>query len=1573
MALGDKKDTLTHDIHESVRNVLGKHVKITERRAVRMETKGDKMENRILVFTPCRLFVFTPKIPTKIDFNLHYLDLQSIESKKLSQLTLSTVDKVYSFHTQEELNQTSDSLITAIVTAISDLFPGIPIDQVVRRIEVSPVGRMENLSNLLRGSSNDSELSIPCGNFSRQYACMCDYYGLPYREEVAWDVDTIYMSHNSKELNLRDFDHLDPKDLIPIIAALELNSFFLQFRCSHLKLSHECSERLLAVLKKSTTLEEIYVDNAGFKGDFANKLSMAIISNSNSSLHGIDLSHNLIEDRGIASLCGFLAKVRQGATHLSSSLSKAHRGLVKLSLSHCGLTGKGVAQIGHALVLNKCMASSLQHLDLSSNVAKDDINTICSFLAQPNVLTFLNLSNTDIALEPIFGALLRGGTTHLRHLDLSKNYFSTKKGKELPPSFKQYFTSALALRTIIVSHCKITPEALKNLLLGLACNESIDNVTLDLSNNILGNGGCHVLESCIHGVRCVSTLDISDNGIDVEMAGVLLSISRNKSMKKLILNKNFQNMKSKHATTVIDAFVHLLQEEDCVIEALCLVDCKLKSELYSLINAVGSNQSLQHLDLNGNYMGDPGARLLSKALQINTSLRALSIDRNSITVHGYSDIAYALESNRTLRCLSYPLHDIMVAAKTGTDKVDILWKQIQEALQRNMSLVGPSTNGPSTSVRSMQKSETSHNNSQNQLVDRLIMQVNEAIRSLQRQGSEGRSSDIENARNLLSDAHSAKELLGKLVSSVEVAQDNISLSSSMKPMVDEIQALLTSHLQSIGDNLWHCALQHCNTVMSDSVATEQLRKSIENQSLFPVSVIQKAVMDNATLQLTEQFNEMSAALCRTVSDGVMDEVVQSLTNIYKTLAGDSNLPLDCKKRSSTPDVLKSRTRINTEMNAQDGGDESEDTINNQQSDHSPVATPVASKRRNLLSRKLRPKSTVGMGQGASADDIPDLVPPLNEQLGSGHDDPDANEEEPGVNVDESQADVSRKSAPLKHLGLSRPKKPKTRLPTRSAALRVGGNSETASQESLDVDGDLSQGLDTFFHSTTMATTTGGSSVSLGSSRMRGSLGSVSSAELGSPSLESVSAESSPMHRSVAGDKPSDETAGSSSREELTLDEDAVKLKEKEKRKSEDDLSSVTREKRKDSGRGMGVRLLSSIFGKNPSPSPTGDGSPPPAPTKSPVAKTKLSSMTKEPESEPKLVEDETEPAAPKRSAVPSKLGIGVGGNVLAEMKARQERRISGILHKQNSEESDFSERSEKPEPSKANSLSPNPLGGIRLRPTPHTPEDQEPPKLPERNNARFVRPTGLEEVESERNKSTNPLTGFRLRHRGGAEEAETAKLEDKSNALNQIRLRATSTVVDDSPSPDPTSDAKANPLSGVRLRSTGINVTDPLKSPNNGDSSAEIKSESRNSLTKLKPPPLAPKPRPWSIVGSDKKTEDTDISDAAKENDAKEAVKPSKVRAMAAAVNFNNSNSDVVRRSNKHSHEEPDGLPAEFSEPKDGAAVDQVDGPDSLSSIGFLNQQATLPQQQQQQPLISQQSPASLILNNFSLEDAVDV
>lgn len=123
---------------------------------------------------------------------------------------------------------------------------------------------------------------------------------------------------------------------------------------------------------------------------------------------------------------------------------------------------------------------------------------------------------------------------------------------------------------------------------------------------------------------------------------------------------------------------------------------------------------------------------------------------------------------------------------------------------------------------------------------------------------------------------------------------------------------------------------------------------------------------------------------------------------------------------------------------------------------------------------MRPKSVAGFVQAAvSSDDIPDLVQPVNDTTSQAEDTTDANEEEVGLIVDDngqSPVVASKSSTPLKHLGLSRPKKPKTRLPTR-AAVRTG-NSQTASQESLELDADVSQGLDTFFHSTTMATTTG---------------------------------------------------------------------------------------------------------------------------------------------------------------------------------------------------------------------------------------------------------------------------------------------------------------------------------------------------------------------------------------------------------------------------------------------------------------------------------------------------------------------
>lgn len=173
---------------------------------------------------------------------------------------------------------------------------------------------------------------------------------------------------------------------------------------------------------------------------------------------------------------------------------------------------------------------------------------------------------------------------------------------------------------------------IRNLLLGLACNETTSDMELDMSCNNLGAQGAHVFESCIHGVRCIGSLDISDNSMypknilnslywnciiliiiivayvwfsfldmDVDLAGVVTAISKNKSIKHLNVGRNMANMKVKHIVTVMDAVVQMLQEEDCVLQTLNISDSKLKSDLFNLINALGSNQCLQSIDIRFAY------------------------------------------------------------------------------------------------------------------------------------------------------------------------------------------------------------------------------------------------------------------------------------------------------------------------------------------------------------------------------------------------------------------------------------------------------------------------------------------------------------------------------------------------------------------------------------------------------------------------------------------------------------------------------------------------------------------------------------------------------------------------------------------------------------------------------------------------------------------------------------------------------------------------------------------------------------------------------------------------------------
>ncbi|XP_043261553.1 F-actin-uncapping protein LRRC16A isoform X8 [Colletes gigas] len=1086
------RSQLTKDLNESVKALLGKHVKILLKNVVKLETKQDKQENRVLVFSPCRLFLLTAKVPTRLDCHFHYLEITSIESKRANQLSLTVGERYYNFTTTGAGADTAevDAMIEALHTAIRNIFPTVPLNYIIRKIEVIPASRLQSIrgSELAR-STEATRHTGPCGGFSTQYACMCDLHGVPYREEVAWDVDTIYLSHDTRELNLRDFDHLDQKDLVPIISALEYNTWFTKLRASHLKLSHEPLERLLHVMRRSLSIQELYLDNLGIKWDFAHKLSLALISNANTMLQTIDLSYNTIEDKGASSLCGTIAKLMQGGAHLSGPIGKLPKGLQKLNFAHCGLTGKGISQIAHALSLNRSMPTSLQYLNLSENSLKDDINNLCNFLAQPNSLTHLDLSGTDTTLECLFGALLRGCATNLVHLNVARNSFSSKKTKEIPPSFKQFFTATLSLKYLNISCCKLPLEALKHLLLGLACNESTVGLELDMSGNNLGSMGAHVLESCIHGVRCIASLDISDSNMDVDLAQVITAVGKNKSIKQLYMGRNTVSMKSKHIAIVMDALVQMLQEDDCVLQALHLPDSRLKSDLYNLINALGSNTCLHTIDISGNQIGDPGARLLAKALQINNHLRTIIYDRNNITLQGYADIVHALEKNCSVRHMPFPIYDLQPCMKTSAEKTEQLAKKMQDLLQRNVT---PCKYSHGQAFRLQQGFLLS---STQQMVDRLVVQTQDTIKAIAAESCDA-NNDINYATGLIQDADNSKQLLPRLHEVLQRRDENNPIELKLHDMANELHKVVTVYLQDSLDAMVKCANEQCPTILSqtvikgdesESIAVEDdLRNSCKEKNQISSEFIHTTITEQAGADIVNRVNELNLAVAAHVSDRITDEVIESLSRSYKNLIGDC----DNRTRSSTPDVLRpsagsmssgsvigvtstvgvsttlpiGRTSLASEEDCPPETYSLVNSISQCSSDQSPMkldylnlATPhLSNKRKSLHGRKLRPKSVVDSVEGLSADDIPDLLPSLPKSQAEAISETEHSLTESLDSVSELPNTVGQQ---LQHLVKSRPRRTKTRAPTRPML-----------RPDQPVDGlALGEGLDVFFRPTTPTT------------------------------------------------------------------------------------------------------------------------------------------------------------------------------------------------------------------------------------------------------------------------------------------------------------------------------------------------------------------------------------------------------------------------------------------------------------------------------------------------------------------------
>uniref|UniRef100_A0A3B3IN72 CARMIL pleckstrin homology domain-containing protein n=1 Tax=Oryzias latipes TaxID=8090 RepID=A0A3B3IN72_ORYLA len=560
-----EKMEISNELFESVKEAVGRRVKLTLRHKVQLEVKGEKVESRVLALASHRAYLLTARVPSKVEQSFSYLEIHGVCSNKPNQLVLEHERGPWSLRlgSADEV----DEVVAHIGSCLQQICPAGSPGKLMRKLSLNPPERTAVLQALWAEQSS-SDLG-PCGGFSHQYWCVCDYLGLPYREEVQWDVDTIYLTQDTKELNLQDFAHLENRDLVAIIAVLEYNQWFTKLSTKDYKLSADVCDQILRVVARSSRLEELMLDGAGLRSDFAQKLASALAQNPSSALHTFNLSNNSLEDKGVSALSAQLAKLPLGFKHLN--------------LSRTSMSPKGVNSLCQALCANPVVASTLTHLDLSGNSLRgDDITNLHSFLSHPNCLQTLDLSNSDCSLELICGTLSKGCLKHLSVLNLSKSVFSHRKCKEIPPSFKQFFSCAQALTSVSLSGTKLPHEALKALLLGLGCNPNLSDVSLDLSCCELRSGGSQVLEGCIAEIPNISSLDISDNSLDMDLVTLLVWLSKNRSIRHLSLGKNFNNIKSKNVAQVLNNLVLMIQEEDSVSEAQHLHVSSLHSSSFFL-------------------------------------------------------------------------------------------------------------------------------------------------------------------------------------------------------------------------------------------------------------------------------------------------------------------------------------------------------------------------------------------------------------------------------------------------------------------------------------------------------------------------------------------------------------------------------------------------------------------------------------------------------------------------------------------------------------------------------------------------------------------------------------------------------------------------------------------------------------------------------------------------------------------------------------------------------------------------------------------------------------------------------
>ncbi|XP_066913614.1 F-actin-uncapping protein LRRC16A-like isoform X2 [Clytia hemisphaerica] len=845
-----------------------KETKIIFVRKCKFEGKHDKPDNKILAITSYRVYVISKKSSqAKVDFSFHLLDLITLDGSK--PLTLSAQVNAGDKQFQYTFSFVSQDDVDRCISYVKALLKKNLLDANVDK-QLSIKVESEEKQQLIRNQTNVIVQSFAsseeqCGGLAQAYLFLADYYNQLPIAEIVWDINKIYGSHSSKDFKLEDFDHLEQRELVPLVAALGYNAWFEKLIVKNTKLTNELADTIIKVVKRTSSIEEVIIVNCHLNKEHAHRLSQAITTNPNKVLKRIDLSRNNIEEKGVSGFAG--------------AFSLLSYGFEEINFSHSGITPKGASLLINSLKNNKNMSSTLTKLSLSGNQLKADAaQPLCDFLAQPNALETLELSNSECALELMFGALMRGCQQNLKVLDLSGNPFSYKKSKETQslPTVQQFFSSCASLNTLSLSNTKLPSESVKAMMVGLMSNPLLTDFELDLSHNELKSVTAQEVASVIGQIRCLRKLNLSNNALDNDLVTICEAVEKSTSIKELDFSSTIT--KSKHINAISESLADMAMTDTLPLEKLFIADNKLKLGASALFDCLGTNESIRTIDISGNGIGDIGARLLAKALQINTNLREVLLDRNNISYKGLQDISYAMHRNFTLQSLPLPINDFSQALKHNADLYMKYYKKIEEKLIKNQSSTDSSQE---QAYKIHQGFLLSTSDSYTQSTDALVVELQDLVSKNKTNATERVQSQIKRAKSLISETDTFRLVLAELFS--DPAAATLSLNDKISNVADDVATSVEDVIKESVDSMLSSAKKICPTVFTNEEQLISVKGELSKDGLVDRSSISNIIVRLGKGDIVSKLCKSNLTTAVEVAEHLKKILVEALQNAISSL------------------------------------------------------------------------------------------------------------------------------------------------------------------------------------------------------------------------------------------------------------------------------------------------------------------------------------------------------------------------------------------------------------------------------------------------------------------------------------------------------------------------------------------------------------------------------------------------------------------------------------------------------------------------------------------------------------------